>query len=77
MLTEIKFSANEKVIAKIEAYFEIWEQLCYKNDIENLEGHYNRTPFSNAHSVYFYSLVTSLYILLEKQWENQKSSYPI
>ncbi|KAF7273371.1 hypothetical protein GWI33_013923 [Rhynchophorus ferrugineus] len=42
MLAGKKFSSNEEVIAESEAYFEAKDNWYYKNDIEKLEGRYNR-----------------------------------
>jgi len=41
MLTGMKFSANEEVIAETEAYFEAKDKSYYKNGIEKFEDRYN------------------------------------
>jgi hypothetical protein len=42
MLAEKKFSTNEEVIIKTEAYFEVMSKSYYKNGIEKLHDRYNR-----------------------------------
>ncbi|KAF7287564.1 hypothetical protein GWI33_005927 [Rhynchophorus ferrugineus] len=42
MLTGKKFSWNEEVIAKTEAYFEEKDKSYYKNGIEKLDGRHNQ-----------------------------------